>query len=80
MRYFYFVYPVCCGNHGTIIKLLLNVCLFLTFKIRISCTYTSLVLRSDQMEGQKKKYNVQSDIKRLIGKYCEVEKMMWCYR
>ena len=28
------------------------------------------------MEGQQKKYNAQSDLRALLGKSCEVEKMM----
>ena len=29
------------------------------------------------MEGQQKEYNIQGDIKKLLGKDCEVEKLTW---
>ena len=34
----------------------------------------TLPYRLPPMEGQQKKYNIQGDIKALLGKSCEVEK------
>ena len=36
----------------------------------------TLPTRLSPMEDSRKKYNIQSDIRTLLGKSCEVEKMM----
>ena len=36
----------------------------------------TLPTRLSPMEGQQKKYNSQGDLRALLGKSCEVEKMM----